>query len=139
VLLLVLPPVIYISAINMSWREFKFNLRPILVLAVGCVVFTTIASLGVESDVPEEAMLTLGAQQEYFSSRVRMKCDIKEERREMVELHDKIELQLLTEERVLINAMLREGKLKDEARRRIERELDLREADVFNRRAERLR
>ncbi len=85
-LLLVLPPVIYISAINMSWREFKFNLRPILVLAVGCVVFTTIASLGVESDVPEEAMLTLGAQQEYFSSRVRMKCDIKEERREMVEL-----------------------------------------------------
>jgi hypothetical protein len=139
VLLLVLPPVIYISAINMSWREFKFNLRPILVLAVGCVVFTTIASLGVESDVPEEAMLTLGAQQEYFLSRVRMKCDIKEERREMVELHDKIELQLLTEERVLINAMLREGKLKDEARRRIERELDLREVDVFARRAERLR
>ena len=30
--------------------------------------------------------------------------------------------------------MLREGKLTDEARRRIERELDLREADVLNRR-----
>jgi CPA1 family monovalent cation:H+ antiporter len=43
VLLLVLPPVIYISAVNMSWREFKFNLRPILLLAVGCVVFTTIS------------------------------------------------------------------------------------------------
>ena len=43
VLLLVLPPVIYISAINMSWREFQFNLRPILLLAVGCVVFTTIS------------------------------------------------------------------------------------------------
>jgi hypothetical protein len=43
VLLLVLPPVIYFSAFNMSWREFKFNLRPITLLAVGCVLFTTIA------------------------------------------------------------------------------------------------
>lgn len=43
VLLLVLPPVIYISAVNMSWREFKFNLEPILLLAVGCVVFTTVS------------------------------------------------------------------------------------------------
>jgi monovalent cation/hydrogen antiporter len=25
----------------MSWREFRFNLRPISFLAVGCVVFTT--------------------------------------------------------------------------------------------------
>jgi hypothetical protein len=29
VLLLVLPPVIYSSAVAMSWREFRFNLRPI--------------------------------------------------------------------------------------------------------------
>ena len=43
VLLLVLPPVIYSSAVTMSWREFQFNLRPISLLAVGCVVFTTIA------------------------------------------------------------------------------------------------
>ena len=28
VLLLVLPPVIYWSAVSMSWREFRFNLRP---------------------------------------------------------------------------------------------------------------
>jgi Na+/H+ antiporter len=41
VLLLVLPPVIYWAAVAMSWREFKFNLRPISLLAVGCVVFTT--------------------------------------------------------------------------------------------------
>jgi Na+/H+ antiporter len=41
VLLLVLPPVIYSSAVAMSWREFRFNLRPISLLAVGCVVFTT--------------------------------------------------------------------------------------------------
>jgi CPA1 family monovalent cation:H+ antiporter len=43
VLLIVLPPVIYTSAVAMSWREFKFNLRPIALLAVGCVVFTTVA------------------------------------------------------------------------------------------------
>jgi monovalent cation/hydrogen antiporter len=43
VLLLVLPPVIYASAVAMSWREFRFNLRPISLLAVGCVLFTTTA------------------------------------------------------------------------------------------------
>src|ERR1700689_2098374 len=43
VLLLVLPPIIYSSSVAMSWREFRFNLRPISLLAVGCVVFTTVA------------------------------------------------------------------------------------------------
>jgi monovalent cation/hydrogen antiporter len=43
VLLFVLPPVIYSSAVAMSWREFQFNLRPISLLAVGCVAFTTVA------------------------------------------------------------------------------------------------
>src|SRR6202022_3789541 len=44
VLLLVLPPVIYSSAVAMSWRDFRFNLRPISLLAIGCVVFTTVAA-----------------------------------------------------------------------------------------------
>ena len=44
VLLLVLPPLIYSSAFTMSWREFRFNLRPISLLAIGCVVFTTVAA-----------------------------------------------------------------------------------------------
>jgi CPA1 family monovalent cation:H+ antiporter len=43
VLLIVLPPLIYDSAVAMSWREFRFSLRPIALLAVGCVVFTTVA------------------------------------------------------------------------------------------------
>jgi NhaP-type Na+/H+ or K+/H+ antiporter len=43
VLLLVLPPIIYTSAFQMSWREFRFNLRPIGLLSVGGVVFTTLA------------------------------------------------------------------------------------------------
>jgi monovalent cation/hydrogen antiporter len=44
VLVLVLPPLIYSSAVAMSWREFRFNLRPISLLAVGCVAFTTVAA-----------------------------------------------------------------------------------------------
>jgi CPA1 family monovalent cation:H+ antiporter len=47
VLLIVLPPIIYSSAVAMSWCEFKFNLRPISLLAVGCVLFTTIAAAAV--------------------------------------------------------------------------------------------
>jgi CPA1 family monovalent cation:H+ antiporter len=43
VLLMVLPPIIYSSAVAMSWREFRFNIRPIALLAVGCVVVTTLA------------------------------------------------------------------------------------------------
>lgn len=43
VLLLVLPPIIYAAAVAMSWREFRSNLGSISLLAVGCVVFTTIA------------------------------------------------------------------------------------------------
>lgn len=40
VLLMVLPPLIYSASVAMSWREFKNNLRPIVLLAVGCVIFT---------------------------------------------------------------------------------------------------
>ncbi|WP_315836792.1 Na+/H+ antiporter [Bradyrhizobium prioriisuperbiae] len=43
VLLIVLPPLIYSAGVSMSWREFKSNLRPIALLAIGCVVFTTCA------------------------------------------------------------------------------------------------
>jgi Na+/H+ antiporter len=44
VLLLVLPPIVYVSAVAMSWREFRLNLRPISLLAVGCVAFTTVVA-----------------------------------------------------------------------------------------------
>ena len=40
VLLGILPPLIYSAGVAMSWREFRFNLRPIALLALGCVVFT---------------------------------------------------------------------------------------------------
>jgi Na+/H+ antiporter len=43
VLLGILPPLIYSAGVAMSWREFRFNLRPITLLAFGCVLFTTCA------------------------------------------------------------------------------------------------
>lgn len=43
IVLLVLPPLIYSAGVSMSWREFKSNLRPIALLAIGCVIFTTCA------------------------------------------------------------------------------------------------
>ncbi|MEP6608162.1 MAG: Na+/H+ antiporter [Burkholderiaceae bacterium] len=42
VLLVFLPPIIYYAAFGMSWQAFCKNLRPIVLLAVGCVVFTTV-------------------------------------------------------------------------------------------------
>ena len=43
VLLLFLPPLLYSSGVGMSWRGFHANLRPILLLAIGCVIFTAAA------------------------------------------------------------------------------------------------
>jgi monovalent cation/hydrogen antiporter len=43
VLLVVLPPLIYSASVAMSWREFRYNLRPIILLSVGCVIFTAFA------------------------------------------------------------------------------------------------
>jgi len=64
VLLLVLPPLIYSAGVAMSWREFRFNLRPIGLLAVGCVVFTTVAVAAVAHallGLPWPAAFVLGA------------------------------------------------------------------------------
>src|SRR3954463_236751 len=43
VLLVLLPPLIYSAGVAMSWREFRFSLRLITLLAFGCVVFSTCA------------------------------------------------------------------------------------------------
>ncbi len=64
VLLLVLPPLIYSAGVAMSWREFRFNLRPIALLAIGCVVFTTVAVAAVAHallGLPWAAAFVLGA------------------------------------------------------------------------------
>src|SRR5258708_36698859 len=42
-LVLVLPPILYQAALLTSWHEFKANIRPIGLLAVGLVIATTLA------------------------------------------------------------------------------------------------
>jgi len=42
ILVLVLPPILYQAALMTSWRDFKANIRPIGLLAIGLVVATTI-------------------------------------------------------------------------------------------------
>lgn len=41
VFLIFLPPLLYAAAWSTSWSDFKENKRPITLLAIGCVIFTT--------------------------------------------------------------------------------------------------
>ena len=43
VFLFFLPPLLFPAALFTSWRDFRANLRPISLLAVGLVLFTTVA------------------------------------------------------------------------------------------------
>src|SRR5262249_36005848 len=65
VFLVFLPPLLYPAALFTSWRDFRANLRPISLLAVGLVLFTTI-SVGLLAhyfiqDLPLGAGFVLGA------------------------------------------------------------------------------
>lgn len=42
-LTIILPPLIYWAGVSMSWQEFRRNMRAIAWMAIGCVVFTTVA------------------------------------------------------------------------------------------------
>lgn len=43
ILVLVLPPILYQAALLTSWSDFKANIRPISLLAIGLVIATTLA------------------------------------------------------------------------------------------------
>ena len=65
ILVLVLPPILYQAALMTSWRDFKANIRPISLLAIGLVVATTI-TVGVAlklliPGIPWAAAFVLGA------------------------------------------------------------------------------
>ncbi len=64
-LVLVLPPILYQAALLTSWHEFKANIRPIGLLAIGLVIATTLA-VGATlklliPDIPWSAAFVLGA------------------------------------------------------------------------------
>jgi CPA1 family monovalent cation:H+ antiporter len=65
VFLVFLPPLLYYAALLTSWRDFKANLRPISLLAIGLVLFTTCAVAAVAHwavpDLSWAAAFVLGA------------------------------------------------------------------------------
>jgi Na+/H+ antiporter len=64
VFLLFLPPLLYVSALFTSWRDFRANVRPITLLAVGLVLMTTFVVASVAHTVvglPWGVAFVLGA------------------------------------------------------------------------------
>src|SRR5262249_47006085 len=57
VFLVFLPPILWAAAYFTSWREFRFNMRPISLLAVGLVLATTAAVAAVAPTMPAGAVL----------------------------------------------------------------------------------
>src|ERR1022692_1707466 len=64
VFLFFLPPILFPAALFASWRDFRANLRPISLLAIGLVLFTTVAVAFLAyyfMDLPLAAGFVLGA------------------------------------------------------------------------------
>src|SRR5580704_7736851 len=64
VFLFLLPPLLYPAAVFTSWRDFRANLRPILFLAIGLVLLTTVVVAAVAhalTGLPWPAAFVLGA------------------------------------------------------------------------------
>jgi monovalent cation/hydrogen antiporter len=65
VFLLFLPPILFSAAYFTSWRDFRYNLQPIGLLAIGLVLFTTVAVAVVAhalvADLSWSAAFVLGA------------------------------------------------------------------------------
>ena len=92
--------------------------------------------LVVERALSEEIVRPLRTYHNDRLKQIELRSAIHDGYRRLAELHDEIELALIAAERQRTNELFREGKLTDEARRRIERELDLREAHSANQRSE---
>ncbi len=65
VLLVFLPPLLYSESLTLSWRDFRANLRPISLLAIGLVAMTTVlvavTAHAVVPGLPWAAAFVLGA------------------------------------------------------------------------------
>jgi NhaP-type Na+/H+ or K+/H+ antiporter len=83
-----------------------------------------------EAAVPADTVARLRTHQLQRLAQISIRSDENEERRRQVAQGDELDLLLIAAERELINAKYYRGDLKDETRRRIERELDLREAQL---------
>jgi len=99
-------------------------------------VIERLDQLAAERHLPEEVIKPLRAHHRDRLKHALRSSDGDHGHKQLTGLDDEIELLLIDAEREHINKASRSGELKDEARRRIERELDLREAHIANRQAE---
>jgi CPA1 family monovalent cation:H+ antiporter len=83
-----------------------------------------------EQALPDDIARELRAQHKSRLQRITDRSN--DDRKKISALRDEVDLQLMEAERDAINALYRKGALKDEARRRIERDIDLREAHIAN-------
>jgi CPA1 family monovalent cation:H+ antiporter len=90
--------------------------------------------LAAERDLAENVVQTLRARHRTRLKHIEHRSDGDNGHKKLTELHDEIELLLIAAERQQTNDLFHDGKLKDEARRGIERELDLREAHLAKQR-----
>lgn len=102
-------------------------------LAISAVI-ARLDALAKERGLSPEVVRPLRARHRDRLQHIEHRSDGDDRHRTLTELDDEIELLLIEAERQSVNDLFRGGKLKDEARRRIERELDLREAHLANQR-----
>jgi monovalent cation/hydrogen antiporter len=95
-------------------------------------VIARLEQLATERELADEIVAPLRLRHRERLRQVKNQADSDGGRRKSTHLQDEIELSLIEIERQQINELFRSGKLKDEARRRIERQLDLREAERRN-------
>jgi CPA1 family monovalent cation:H+ antiporter len=89
-----------------------------------------------EQHIPDDIRSRVRAHRREQLNQIELRSDASASVKQHVNLFDDIELQLITAEREFINDLYTRGELNDEARRRIERGLDLREAELANLREE---
>ena len=82
--------------------------------------------------LPEAVVGPIRAHQRNRLTDVEYRKDGDEGHKKLAEAGDDLELSLIEAERELVNDLYRAGELKDEGRRRIERELDLRDILIAN-------
>jgi NhaP-type Na+/H+ or K+/H+ antiporter len=83
-----------------------------------------------ERNIPDDIAHELRTQHKSRLQRIADRSN--DSRKKISALRDDVDLLLMEAERDAINALYRKGALKDEARRRIERDIDLREAHIAN-------
>jgi monovalent cation/hydrogen antiporter len=87
-------------------------------------------ALAADPDVPADIITRLRAHHHYRMEQIRMRnCDGPQQRRRIAQ-GDEFEMELIAAERDLVNGKYRTGAVKDETRRRLEHELDLRDAQL---------